>query len=315
MELPKQLGTFSVTSDGFFNDDRNLRSYKPVADRGRLDLDKGYDAKFVDYKDEEDDGDLDNILKWIKSQDPNVLAGVEFVTRRAILTKVMRGQWWKLAVTKFNGIWYISTTAVHEQKTGKQPSAEKQKGDKRKLYWGHKFEQYMTGCADSPEGEPNTVDLNEGFYTVVKYKLKSHSLLFSAEVDAIGETGSYVEFKTFAIPQKKDVDQEVNTKFKNCWVQSYLAGVDEIVFGIRRDDKAKGVVTESQTRKITDGKAEYDSDWKSYADRCDKFLSEVKDYVKEDNASIVYLYQHGQKPYKEPKARPFLTVLTADDEQ
>ena len=45
---------------------------------------------------------------------------------------------------------------------------------------------------------------------MVKYKLNSHSLLYSAEVDAVEKTeggaaektGSYVEFKTIEIPKK-----------------------------------------------------------------------------------------------------------------
>eukprot|EP00058_Branchiostoma_floridae_P026673 XP_002612164.1 hypothetical protein BRAFLDRAFT_88903 [Branchiostoma floridae] len=171
---PKEVGIFSLTSKGFFSDGRNLKYYREPKNMQNvhLDLNQGFPEKFVDWKGE--GGDLDHILKWIteaKRKNPS------------------RG--WKLAVTKFNGTWYISHVP------------EQWNDDPRTNCWGHKFEQYMT--ADTAEGEPNIegkVDLNETFYTVVTSKLNSHSLLFSAEVDGrvpddkVSPPTRYVEMKT-----------------------------------------------------------------------------------------------------------------------
>ncbi|CAH1261711.1 DXO [Branchiostoma lanceolatum] len=220
---PKEVGVFSLTSDGFFSDGRNLKYYVEPADRQHvhLDLNHGFPKKLVDWNDE--GGDLDHILKWIveaQRVNPSLLSGVDFVTLRGHLSKVTctpykRG--WKLAVTKFNGTWYISQ--VHEQ------WHENRQGN----YWGHKMEQYLTA-------------------------------------------GDW--------------------KLQTCWVQSYLVGVPEIVFGFRDN---KGVVRSVESFRTRDipGKVEYGSDWKASVcmNFCDNFLSFVKRCATEDDARVVYLFQ------------------------
>ncbi|XP_066282569.1 decapping and exoribonuclease protein-like [Branchiostoma lanceolatum] len=290
---PEEVGIFSLTQDGFFSDGRNLKYYVEPADRQHvhLDLNHGFPQKLVDWNDE--GGDLDHILKWIveaQRVNPSLLSGVDFVTLRGHLSKVTctpykRG--WKLAVTKFNGTWYISH--VHEQ------WHENRQGN----YWGHKMEQYLT--ADKARGEPNTdamVDLNEAFYTVVTSRLNAHSLLFSAEVDArlpddtLPPPARYVEIKTNKTPCTQNEERNFYRKLQTCWVQSYLVGVPEIVFGFRDN---KGVVRSVESFRTRDipGKVEYGSDWKASVcmNFCDNFLSFVKRCATEDDARVVYLFQ------------------------
>ncbi|XP_066267600.1 decapping and exoribonuclease protein-like [Branchiostoma lanceolatum] len=237
---PKEVGIFSRSSDKIFCDERNLKYYsEPV--NVDLDLDQGFPEKLVLWKDDPHMHDLDHILKWIKwnqRNNPSLLSDVAFVARRAHLNKVACTPYddkgWKLAVTKLNGTWYISNA---KQQRNENLSVE----EKKNLYRGHRMEQYL--AADEPGGEPNTdavIDLNEGFYTVVKSTLNArarHRLLFSAEVDArmpdpeLSPPACYVEIKT------NKNSWLHNQKLQKCWVQSYLVGVPKIVFGFHDNGK------------------------------------------------------------------------------
>ena len=70
----------------------------------------------------------------------------EFVCRRGLLTKLLCTPYesrdeWKIAVTKYNDTFYMCEFETDEQKRHKQNETSQQK---KKSYWGYKFEQYVT---------------------------------------------------------------------------------------------------------------------------------------------------------------------------
>ncbi|KAJ8318463.1 hypothetical protein KUTeg_003554 [Tegillarca granosa] len=209
-----------------------------------------FDGKFPYFRQPKEIGklsiDLQRAFHNDKSQlkfyiQPDNLNHTDFICWRGLLTKLLctpyeNREGWMIAVTLFNGTYYLCEFETEQKKQQKEQRTERQD---EMTYWGWKFEQYIT--SDTVNGKPKTdipVNNCEGFCTVVRSRLDQHSI---GEVDAVdpsinGET-QYVEFKT-----TREIDNpRQNTNFKRFklikwWAQSFLVGIPQIICGFRDDD-------------------------------------------------------------------------------
>ena len=70
----------------------------------------------------------------------------DFICWRGLLTKLLctpyeNREGWQIAVTKFNGTFYLCDFETEEKK---EQLANRTMRDEEMTYWGHKFEQYVT---------------------------------------------------------------------------------------------------------------------------------------------------------------------------
>ncbi|XP_042196854.1 decapping and exoribonuclease protein isoform X2 [Callorhinchus milii] len=272
---PVEIGCFSLDSyRQFFNDGRQLKCYvEPSSKNPNFNLRDGYKDRYI-KRNEHIKEKLDHILKWVlvnKQRFPMSADGkspavgnqlhTDFITWRGHLTKILTTPYesregWLMAVTLFNGTYYMSEVETEEAKRQREHRTEMQE---ELMYGGYKFEQYL--CADKPQGNPNpagVVNTNEAFCTVVRTRLSSHSLVFAGEVDCKDIScpsqkppQCYLELKTSR--EMYNPNQQRNFhRFKliKWWAQSFLPGVPRIIAGFR-DDEGKVVSLQSfDTMKI-----------------------------------------------------------------
>ncbi|KFM59958.1 Protein Dom3Z, partial [Stegodyphus mimosarum] len=196
-------------------------------------------------------------LHWIleneKSLNSHYRSPVDFITVRGTLVLVMctpyaKGSYhsqWEICATKFNGTIYFSAIDTDIDK------AEQTNASLKYLLcqsWGYKFEQYMT--TDTIDGNPDiwsTTHQLEEYCVMLENILNSHSLLYKAEIDAVvphrfprpgsGDTTCYTELKTSR--SLTTIAQDYNFrryKLVAWWAQSLLAGIPEIICGMRNDN-------------------------------------------------------------------------------
>ncbi|WAR21026.1 DXO-like protein [Mya arenaria] len=272
---PEELGCFSLNIKREFQDDTSQRKYfiKPSNyNNVKYDLTKGYQGmvKRDEYKTEQ----LDHLLKWINTHELGNMQ-TYFICDRGLLKRLLhtpyvKKETWKFAVTLHKGTYYFceyhtdQKLAFIKQMTGGR--------DEEMCAWCFKFEQYLTA----------NMQYNncEAFYTVVKSQVGSHTLVYCGEVDAVpvnpdGSKGDhYVEFKTtsYSALQRGKFKR---FKLLKWWTQSVLAGVPEIVCGIRD----AGIVSKLQTYKTQD------------IPRIAGLLTFIKSNVTEDNPRLVHLLE------------------------
>ncbi|KAI8512322.1 hypothetical protein Bbelb_089610 [Branchiostoma belcheri] len=327
---PSEVGVFSLdTARDFHNDGRKLRYYvvPPDPKHVNFDLTEGYDTLIK--RDEDEKEHLDHILRWIlKNRRKFVLArrsissssetgeqetGAEhargdsqlhtdFIAWRGHFTKLLCTPYenqdgWTMAVSKFNGTWYISEVETPEQRDRRVNMADRQR---QMTYWGYKFEQYLT--AAEPRGKTETsdpVNTNEAFCTVIRTRLNTHSLVFSGEVDCraaddhMRAPQCYIELKTsremFTPQQQRNFRRY---KLLKWWAQSFLPGVPRIVCGFRDDSGVVHFLETFKTMEIPNIIKADSHTWNPSVcvNFCDQFLSHVKKVVQEDNCRLVYLF-------------------------
>ncbi|XP_070580799.1 decapping and exoribonuclease protein-like [Ptychodera flava] len=226
----------------------------------------------------------------------------DFVTWRGHLTKILCTPYenrdgWLMAVSLYNGTYYMSEVETEEAKQQRESMTDKHK---EMTYWGVKFEQYVTSVdgETSPDTE-EAVNNIDGYCAVVRTRLNSHSLVFSGEVDCCESPkhrtqSGYIELKT---SREMDTDRQYRNfkrfKLLKWWAQSFLPGVPRIICGFRDDDGRVVRLQNYDTLKIPDlCKADYNS-WNPAVcfTFCDKFLSFVKSVVKRDDPRVVYLFE------------------------
>ncbi|CAN7982322.1 unnamed protein product, partial [Ixodes hexagonus] len=131
--------------------------------------------------------------------------GVDFICKRGLLAKVARTPYsagdedWLFSATRFGDTLYLCKFQSESQK---EWEAQDPEFWQRMDFWGHKFEQYMASGTLPDTSAP--LRSGDQYYVVLKGMVGRHSLLFSAEVDAIdndvphepGSMEAYVEFKT-----------------------------------------------------------------------------------------------------------------------
>ncbi|XP_060587570.1 decapping and exoribonuclease protein-like isoform X2 [Ruditapes philippinarum] len=298
---PVEMGSYSLDiNKKFIDSDVGLRYYiqPPNLQKVYFDLNHGFETRHIKER-----GRDINILYWIKghmgTEEASERLDADFVTQRGLLTKLMltpyvenENEGWYIAVTLFNGTYYLNEVESDEKK-----ERERKTVDDIESCRGWKFEQYLT--ADTSNGKPNTdIPYNncEGFYKVVKSKLKNHSLVFSGEIDAVKvdevKGNSYVEFKTTKEIRmgQRYLRNFQRYKTKHWWVQSYLTGTKEIVCGFK--DK-NGIVNRVHTFKRADMliiAKDAREPWKPNVcfNYLDLFLSTVKSKITHDDYRIVY---------------------------
>ncbi|XP_060095066.1 decapping and exoribonuclease protein isoform X1 [Heteronotia binoei] len=311
---PAEVGRFSLDSQRrYHGDTRQMRYYAPPPTEGPspgFDLRDGYHDRYV-QRDESIREGLDHLLQWV-SQNRKQLQGAEekgqllntdFVTWRGHLTKVLTTPYekqdgWLLAVSLFRGTLYISEFETDSARRQREQRSEMLK---ELTYMGYKFEHYM--CADTPDGIPDptaVVNTNEGFCTVIRTRLGTHSLVFSGEVDCTDPRSPwpdppscYVELKTSKVmhspAQRKSFYRHKMIKW---WAQSFLPGVSRIVAGYRGPDGSVVGLETFETMKIFQLIREDPGCWKPAVcmNFCAAFLSFVKKVVTEDNPKLVHLF-------------------------
>lgn len=121
---------------------------------------------------------------------------------------------WKMAATLYKGTIYLSEVETTE---GYERRKNMEERHKEMCYWGHKFETYVCSLVSEKQkkrsSETNTQDTSggasssastsgdskkdapcnnsEGFVSVVRTRLKNHSLVFGAEVDCCTEVSNF----------------------------------------------------------------------------------------------------------------------------
>ncbi|XP_051877775.1 decapping and exoribonuclease protein [Pristis pectinata] len=315
---PVEIGCFSLDSHRqLFNDDRQLKYCRmPSNKKPHFDLRDGFKDRYIKRNDDIKEK-LDHILRWIllnKHKFPTLAAEdgspavtnqlhTDFITWRGHLTKILTTPYenregWLMAVSLFNGTYYMSEVETEEARRQRQQRTEQQE---ELMYGGYKFEQYL--CADKPDGSPDpagVVNTNEAFCCVVRTRLNDHSLVFSGEVDC--KDGSdprlkapqcYLELKTSR--EIYSANQERNfLRFKllKWWAQSFLPGVPQIIAGFRNDN---GTVVSLQTFETMKIHQLVKNEWNCWKPAvclnfCNAFLSFVKHVVTQDNHRMVTLF-------------------------
>ncbi|XP_069762085.1 decapping and exoribonuclease protein [Narcine bancroftii] len=259
---PVEIGCFSLDSHRcLFNDNRQLRYCNiPSNKKLNFDLRDGFKDRYIKRNDDVKEK-LDNILRWILLNKHKFLmpTGDErspvmtnqlhthFITWRGHLTKILTTPYenrdgWMMAVTLFNGTYYMSEVETEKARCQREQRTEQQE---ELMYGGYKFEQYL--CADKPDGSPDpagVVNTNEAFCCVVRTQLNTHSLVFSGEVDCKDSSDPklkapqcYLELKTsreiYSPNQQRNF---LRFKLVKWWAQSFLPGVPRIIAGFRNDN-------------------------------------------------------------------------------
>ncbi|KAK7093405.1 decapping and exoribonuclease protein-like [Littorina saxatilis] len=312
---PTETGRFSQDHErNFHHDRRQLRYYiKPTKSDPCFDLRQGYTSRI--RKDESVKEYLDDMLRWVMmnkekfmlQSDKNQLDAKEgidslhtdFVCWRGLLTRLMCTPYenkddWKIAVTKFRGTYFLCEFETERKKQREEQMTQQQD---EMSYWGWKFEQYVT--ADKPNGRPDTdrpVNNNEGFCSVVRSRLHSHSLVFGGEVDGVDSSipgdNKYLELKTSRIMQARRQEQNFRRfKLIKWWAQSFLLGITKIIAGFRDDDGIVHSLEEYQTQKIPSLTKDIHNPWQPNV--CFNFLEQVLGFIKEtvttDDPKMVHL--------------------------
>lgn len=311
---PTELGSFSQDHRRrFHHDRRKLRFYvKPSVPDPCFDLSRGY--RSLIRKDENKKEYLDDMLRWVmlnkarfrlqaekdQQTDPGIKSlHTDFLCWRGLLTKLLCTPYenrddWMIAVTKFRETYYLCEFDTQAKKRQKEQTSPHQD---EMCFWGWKFEQYVT--ADEENGTPDSarpVNNNEGFCSVVRSRLESHSMVFGGEVDAIDPAlqgdSPYVELKTSRVMQSHRQEQNFKRfKLLKWWAQSFLLGVSKIVCGFRDDDGIIHRLQDYQTQEIPTMIKDLEKPWSPYVcfNFLEGFLSFLKKTVLEDDPRAVYL--------------------------
>lgn len=171
------------------------------------------------------------------------LENIHFVTYRNNLNKILgtaynRQDVWEMGVHKRTGTVYLD---VHKLPEAPPLDVEMHK---RRCYWGYSFERFATEGRSSSSPANGTVkmqkaavDANVEFCALVKTKLGPHRIIMGAEMDCFDTTHEgrrfFVELKTSRELDARTVDRYERDKLLKFWIQSFLAGVQQIVVGFR----------------------------------------------------------------------------------
>ncbi|XP_029657264.1 decapping and exoribonuclease protein [Octopus sinensis] len=327
LRQPKEIGCFSLDLDRKISCDKSqLRYYiePETPDDVCMNLREGY--KDLIQKDESKKDLLDDILRWIschrslfslsipssKSSDSDKQhcrtsqekLNTDFISWRGCLTRLMCTPYenrdgWLLAVTRFNDTFFLCEFNTEEKIELEANCTDRQR---EMCYWGVKFEQYLTSA--TKESKPDTtgiVNNCEAFCSVVRTRLKSHSLVFAGEVDCIcPQQKEYIELKTSReIYNKSQDDNFKRFKLIKWWGQSFLIGVPTIVCGFRDDDGIVHRLQKYHINMLPNLAKDLPNSW--YPKVCinflDQFLNFIKETVKDNDHRSVHLFSREPKKY------------------
>ncbi|XP_072022223.1 decapping and exoribonuclease protein-like [Amphiura filiformis] len=304
---PREVGYYSLDKDRKLHQDSRLRKFffPPQRDEEiAFNLGYGYE-KFI-RRDDDVKERLDNILTWLvknkqKFQDPqNQRLLADFIAWRGHFTKLLctpyeKREGWAMAVTLFNGTWYISEVETQENRHRRKNMNSR---ELEMTYWGYKFEQYVTSVdGNTPPDTSQAVDNHEAYCSVVKTTLNNHRLLFSGEVDCSlygcdkGPPANYIELKTSREWYTPNHEKNFyRFKLLKWWAQSFLIGIPQVICGFRDDE---GVVSHLKSFDTLRMPKYSRGEWNGAV--CfhfmEQFLTYIKSVVVEDDPSVVFLFE------------------------
>ena len=240
--------------------------------------------------------DLDKSLLLDDDKDTSIM-DPEIITWRGIMTRLMilpysKDEW------VFNACRYHNQIYIEEPvdlKFQLRNAAENTDQSKLMCFWGYRFELLCSMDLDQDvitQLTQGVVNTNVQFCSVVKTRLAGrHRLIMAGEVDCIDkEGGQFVELKTSKL-MTNSRDQHVFERHKllKSFFQSYLLGVDKIVYGFRDKYGSLKEVKEFSTLKIprlVRGKQYWDHNvclaW------CDILLTQLKSVMTVNDHTAVY---------------------------
>jgi RAT1-interacting protein len=318
---PKEIAHFSYSPQRELQFDRSALHYyhpKPTP----IDLNSGYPERFIQRK-----GDiepLDSLLLAIKHNRAQVHTA--FCTWRGIMTKIMCTPYclqesWELVATKRNGVIYLMEYDAGDR-------AEKRLAYENAdlfTYYGYKFEAECTGTEEGLSEEPVTVNTNVQFCSVFTAKLGALGITMGAEVDClmtkptsdavVDIQAEYTELKTHKImthPRQKT--SFIKFKLLKTWVQSFLVGIQRVVFGFRDEGGRIQEVTTYSTNEFP-RMSRREQLWDPNVCLCfgSKALEFFKDSIEIDDPNttyrITYDPQHRHIEIQEPQQDPHLVFI------
>lgn len=127
-----------------------------------------------------------------------------------MITPFNRNECWAFLVTKHNGTLYLRQIETEQER---QKCLNETQRDKLMMYWGYKFEDYMTTSSkvikkcsydviitssiavptairDSSNGSGDPINPNIQFVTVARTRINSHSIVMGAEIDCCDHVSS-----------------------------------------------------------------------------------------------------------------------------
>ncbi|XP_053208256.1 decapping and exoribonuclease protein-like [Panonychus citri] len=261
---PTRIGFYSLKVNKktgkrvYFADKSQLR-YLNVKNGHKYDLKVGYNPNIIWGQ---DSVGLDDFLRWILENRTKFTIGrqlhsiynlnTDFICYRGVLTKLMvtpyeKREDWMLIAVKIGGTIYF-----HQLRTDAKEDSDQNQPEICNLlsYCGHSFEDMVcsefnevAGGGDSQLGSGDTGQ----FCCILRSRLKSHSLVYAAEMDCIeGKTHltdpldklRFIEVKTTGtIHSARQRETFYRFKAIKWWTQSHLGAVDSILCGYRDSDQ------------------------------------------------------------------------------
>lgn len=176
---------------------------------------------------------IEPVLEALLSQSFNVDGGEYIITYRNNLNKIGLTPYnrdeWELDCAQIGG-----TVFLDIRKTKEDPTDPAQL---LSMYYGYRFEAVCTGKAEQP------VNANSEFCSIVHTRIGNHKMLICSEIDCTDKVEhetdplrGYVELKTIKeLKERRLVYSLHRHRFLKFWLQSYLAGVPNIVIGHRAE--------------------------------------------------------------------------------
>ncbi|KNC86045.1 hypothetical protein SARC_01803 [Sphaeroforma arctica JP610] len=252
-----------------------------------------------------------NTHSTVESRAERFNTGVDMVMWRGLMSKLFITPYcrndrfnepWKFGAMLLDGCIYLCEIKT-EQK-------EMDTRGKMLCYGGFKFEQYCT-VADRaeaqrmaregtrPEIEHTPVNNSIAYCAIFRSKLGKHRVVMGAEMDCLKadgrkwDLGSYVELKTSkVIHSQRDEENFEKTKLLKSWAQSFLSGVETIVYGFRDHQSIVRAVQQFKTREMhRNARAKGYWDPQICISFAQGLLNVVKEVVTEDACDTTYVFE------------------------
>lgn len=241
------IGSYIVDSVKQFNSDQCLFPKMKTEDEIKFPFD--LNIGFESYVPTESTGNSWTfLLKWICQHNFD-LASIDLVVRRGVLRKIADTLFdhykepWTFKLCKYQNTVYFNEIETARSKERKTKETEK---DKRCQYWGLNFERLVT------EEPKESVSEMSSSYSVVTSTINKHRVLMRAEIDctAHDDPADFVELKTALEPSNPNMDRNFKrNKLNKVWLQSYLCGIKNVIYGFRDND---GNITSLKHYKTSD---------------------------------------------------------------
>lgn len=272
---PKQVACLSIDSarTATYNS-QNLKTLPPISTIALpIDLEQGFSA----YKDS-DKQHKERLELLLQAISHHRIPLAHIVTWRGVITKIMtsiyKSEPFTIHATRHSGAIFLDLV-----KTFYGPMD-------RFSYFGHKFESTLLDPGSK-------VDPNVQFCSVFTANIGGHSLLLGGEVDClirVSEKDEYCELKTHKTLTPSNTTAFIRHKLLATWAQSFLAGVENVVFGFREDNQVKSLKQYKTNEFPRMARERQLWDPNACLTFLDVFLDFVKKQVLIDDANVVYTF-------------------------